>query len=379
MIHRHFFSVFAGGTLVWSSLYLVFTLSIDPYGVSPLQMSLPGVNQYKPKRIDIDRLIKPFEVWKFQPNTVFLGTSRIHQSIDPSALDNSRYATAYNASIPASSVDMNASHLREYIRLDPQLHTVIIELFLYNFLGKQQEKAPRTFGEYLQNTASLFLSVDALQAAIATLKYNRDNATPSHQIDRRGGFYYPPGHNPKAGFDYFPQHIWKQKAGVGTELNEAAFESLNEITEIGREAGLDLIFVLTPNHAYDDFYVDFTDTWQVLEDWLLRVSANGNVYSFSQPNTWVYEPVSTSMRYWYDPYHFSQEFGRAMQMALTGLKNDQTPIDFMIRMTPNKVRTHIAARRQAIRRWAAQNPAFVEEFQQSWRLQQRSIQPSAER
>ncbi len=83
---------------------LAFTLLIDPYGVSPVHATIQGVNALKPKRLDIDRLIKPYEVWRYQPKTVFLGTSRIHQSIDPSVLDGTRFAPAYNASIPASSL-----------------------------------------------------------------------------------------------------------------------------------------------------------------------------------------------------------------------------------------------------------------------------------
>jgi hypothetical protein len=91
---------------IWLGLFVLFTWTIDPYGVSPLRLSLQGMNAQKPKRIDIDRLIKPYEVWRYQPRTVFLGTSRVHQSMDPAALDGTRFAPAYNASMPAASMDM---------------------------------------------------------------------------------------------------------------------------------------------------------------------------------------------------------------------------------------------------------------------------------
>jgi hypothetical protein len=48
---------------IWLGLFVLFTWTIDPYGVSPLRLSLQGMNAQKPKRIDIDRLIKPYEVW----------------------------------------------------------------------------------------------------------------------------------------------------------------------------------------------------------------------------------------------------------------------------------------------------------------------------
>src|SRR5258708_31774842 len=82
----------------WLSLYLLFTWTVDPYGVSPIRVGVHGINDIKPKRLDIDRLIKPYEVWRYQPRTIFLGTSRAHQSLDPSVLDGTRFAPAYNAS-----------------------------------------------------------------------------------------------------------------------------------------------------------------------------------------------------------------------------------------------------------------------------------------
>jgi hypothetical protein len=46
---------------IWLGLFLVFTWTIDPYGVSPMRLSLQGINAQKPKRVDIDRLIKPYD------------------------------------------------------------------------------------------------------------------------------------------------------------------------------------------------------------------------------------------------------------------------------------------------------------------------------
>jgi hypothetical protein len=86
----------------WIALFFGFTLLVDPFGVSPLRVSVTWMNAFKPRRLDIDRMLKPYEVWRNQPKTVFLGTSRIHQSFDPAALDGTRYAPAYNASIPAA-------------------------------------------------------------------------------------------------------------------------------------------------------------------------------------------------------------------------------------------------------------------------------------
>src|SRR5512144_1026210 len=89
---RGYLRALALGVAIWLGLFLIFTWTVDPYGVSPTQLALRGINTQKPKRVDIDRLIKPYEVWRYQPRTVFLGTSRVHQSLDPAVLDGTRFA-----------------------------------------------------------------------------------------------------------------------------------------------------------------------------------------------------------------------------------------------------------------------------------------------
>jgi len=354
-------------------MFLAFTGIIDPYGVSPIHVFWPGVNQYKPQRINIDRLIKPYEVWKYQPRTVFMGTSRIQQSIDPSVLDRTSYAPAYNASIPASTLKMNVSHLRRYIELDSRLQTVVVELFLYNFIGKNEEKAPERFVDFLTNTVSLFASTDALQASFQTLSYNLLNGqNPTYEIKPSGHFYYPPGHNAKATFDTFASEIWKlHQTRAGWIFNEPAFDSVREIIEICHDYKLNLIFLLTPNHIYDDYYIDKIGAWKIVEEWLRRVSADALVYSFSQPNSWVDEPVKENMRYWNDPYHFSLVMGRAIELGLLGEQDGGIPKGFMIHMTPDKVLEHVESRKQAVRSWELENAYFGREFEkqkQKWEL-----------
>jgi hypothetical protein len=370
VIQHRYLAVIVLGTFFWFGLFLAFTWAVDPYGVSPIQVSLAHINRFKPKRLDIDRLIKPYEVWRYQPRTVFLGTSRIHQSIDPSVLDGTKYAPAYNASIPASSLGLNISHLRQYIDLDSQLRTVVVELFLYNFLGQGQEHVPKSFDEYLRNTVTLFLSTDALWAAVQTLAHNLFKRAPVYEIKAGGFFYYPPGHNAKGPFEGYPAGIWKlhETRTEGMKLHGPAFDVVREFISICREHNLELVFLLTPNHPYDDYYLEAIDGWATVEEWLLRLSSETAViYSFSQPNEWVDEPVTTSMNYWNDPYHFSLKMGRAMQQALAGIKGSGIPDNFMVRVTPDRVHELIENRKTAIRHWAQENPDFVTKFQEERR------------
>jgi glycosyltransferase domain-containing protein len=354
----------ATSAVIWISLFLAFTWTVDPYGVSPIHLAIPGVNQFKPRRVDIDRVIKPYEVWRYQPSTIFLGSSRIHQSIDPSVLDGTKFAPAYNASVPANSLGMNISYLEQYVKLDRNLHTIFAELFLYNFLGQTQEHPDNTWSEFIANGMKLFGSSDALWDSIYTLAENESGRKQTYEIAPGGYFYYPPGHQSGDVFNGFPAgaiQLYLRSNG-GPKLRQEAFDAVRELASLARAHNIELSFIATPNHAYFDYYIDAFDLWGMVEEWLRRLSGEVRVYSFSQPNDWVYEPVRPFMKYWNDPFHFSLEMGRGIQTSLAGLSLPDLPDNFMMRLTPDNVAAHVASRREAIRLWAKDHPAFVEEF-----------------
>src|SRR5687767_8444706 len=115
------------GTVLWCGLFLGLTWLVDPYGVSPLNVRGTRMNAVKPMRLNIDRVLKPYEVWRYQPRTVFLGTSRVHQALDAATLDWTSLAEAYNASIPGSMLSENAAYLEQFLEIDSNLQVVVVE------------------------------------------------------------------------------------------------------------------------------------------------------------------------------------------------------------------------------------------------------------
>jgi hypothetical protein len=368
---------FALAIVLWTSLLAAATLIIDPYGISPIHMSIAHVNHYKPKRLDIDRLIKPYEVWRYQPRTIFLGTSRIHQSIDPAMLDDTRYAPAYNASVPAVSLGMNISYLNQYIRLDPNLRYVFVELFLYNFLGQGQEHPPISLTEMLKNTATLFFSYDTAWEALVTLQFNMETDTPCYEIKPGGYFYYPPGHDAQGTFDGFPVGIWgidRLEHGNPT-LNDSAFAAVDELIETTKRNHIKPTFLMTPEHPYFWYYIDSIDRWDLITDWLKHLTAMTPILSFAQPNAWTYESVQRHMTYWNDPFHFSLAMGRGIESELAGTPEPELPKDFMVRLTPAGVESYVASQRAAVRRWARDHADFVAAFEAEKKKSRRATDP----
>lgn len=373
---RGYLRALALSVAIWLGLFLFFTWTVDPYGVSPVQLALRGINTQKPKRVDIDRLIKPYEVWRYQPRTVFLGTSRVHQSLDPAVLDGTRFAPAYNAAMPAASMDMHAAYLRQYVQLDRNLRTVIVELFLPNFIGRPAGLEPGTWSEFIENTMTLFGSADTLWDSASTLVYNVFSGRPTFQVAPSGYLDRPPGRDTQAPFDGFAAYIWSPQVGEPDRatFNQAAFDSVMELIEISRANNLELIFIMAPSHPYADYYYDAIGAWGVIERWLAELSGQATVYSFSQPNDWVDEPIGPTMTYWNDTFHFSLAMGRSILTNLAGLPDVKRPANFMERMTPERVASHVESRRQAVRRWAQANPSFVARFEdarQRWLEQNR--------
>ena len=73
------------------------------------------------------------------------------------------------------------------------------------------------------------------------------------------------------------------------------------------------------------------------------------------------------MAYWNDPFHFSLMMGNGMQASLAGLNVSGLPENFIERLTPERVASHIDSRRRAARQWAQADPAFVMRFEEERR------------
>lgn len=366
MVEPHFIRTFVAVSIMLVGSIFAIALVVDPYGVSPFHHSIRHLNRYKPQRIEIDRLIKPYEVWRYQPKTIFMGSSRIHQAFDPSVMDETLFAPAYNASVPASSPALNAAYLRQYFELDPNIRTVVVELFLYSFwelqgssFVEQKPVSRRTISDFLHDTTSLFISNDALKAAFRTTYYNFTVDAPTYEIAPYGNFFRPPGYQSKGNFDAFPAAIWRIfSAHPNLKLNKSALNAIQEIIELCRLHSAEPIFVLTPSHAYTDYFIDLIGAWPLYEEWLRRMTLEADIHSFSQPNEWTYEPVELHMDYWPDPFHFNSEMGAKIQLALAG-KPISAPAGFERRLTSADVHAYIAEHEEAIHQWKKNQSEFV--------------------
>lgn len=359
-IERTFLPALLGYIALMTLAFVGVVALVDPYGVSPI-----GAFPYKPKRIGIDRMLKPYEVWQKQPKTIFMGTSRVHQSMDPSVLDGTEFAPAYNAAIPASTIRENEENLRKFLTFDPAIKHVVMEVFFYNFQrGDSPFPAPHEGWSWLGRTsASLNFSIDALRASFDTLKAN---ATPHRESEVRPGGYWTPAPSFQS---YFPADIYirniveiHRRMPASAPLQDSQFAALDRIVALCREHDVKLTLVILPNYPWDDYRLRSVGYWPTLEEFLRRMSAYDNVVSFSQYNDMTSEPPSQQMQWWYDPIHPGRAYGDLMLKALSGQADPQMPANLMRPITPETVEAVIAERRGGLDEWVVANPDFAAEF-----------------
>jgi hypothetical protein len=260
--------------------------------------------------------------------------------------------------------------LKQYVLLDRNLRTVIVEVFLNNFLGKPVPRVPQTWADFGKNAVVLFWSADALWDSVATLAHNAQKKPPTAEIKPGGHLYFPRSRSDmKRNFEGYETWLW---SSVTYEPERAAlyprvFDSVRDLIALARVHDLELVFIVTPSYAFVEHYYDAIGAWDVIEECLTTLSELGTVYSFSQANGWTQEAPHNPMVYWNDPLHFTLEMGRGMQASLAGLPVSGLPANFMERLTPDRVASHIEGRRQGARRWAQANPSFVGRFEEARR------------
>lgn len=355
---------------IWTLLIIGMIWLIDPYGVSPFKVTLNGINLYKPARLDIDRLIKPLEVWRYQPKTIFIGTSRIQQSFDPSVFEDTEFAPAYNAAIPASNLMANADNIELFLKLNPHIKHIFIELFFYNFTHLSLESTPHTWNQILHNVASLEVSTDAFRDALKTVYINhliRQGKEPRPAFIAEGGYRIPKeDFNPAETFNsaLFIHTVSSWDHTAHLTLDNSAFKPLDRIVSLAQRHGVKLHLIITPNYPWDDYRLLTLGYWPLLEKWLRKLATYPNVTSFSQYNTLLEEAPTHKprMKWWNDPIHFSLNMGRSLLSTYLEPHTLNLPKNFRRDLNTKTVETVIAERRDGLFRWTARHPDFVMDF-----------------
>lgn len=350
-------------------MIVTIVMVINPYGVSPLKLSFENINDLKTQRINNDRLIKPLDVWLMQPKTVFLGTSRIQQSINPQRLRNTELWPAYNASVPAAELSENLQFIELYLRIAPSITDVYMEAYFYNFARSVDENLPSlSMLDFVSERMSLYFSGSALVASAKTVLAS---ASPNRHEETRPLYIDPFGHRVQTpsfaanGMDWqasyteaiLSTHTTYRKLDVAPSATRT-LERIKQLCDLHR---VNLHLVIAPNYIWDDYRLITLGYEQDLRDFLTAISVYPNTWSFAQATEVSVEPAAEHMKWWYDTIHFSTETGDLMLDAIHN--QGETPItDLALRVEPNNADSIVDQRISATLEWARQEE-FAEYFE----------------
>ena len=159
-------------TLITGSV-IAAALIIDPYGISPLNLSIPGINETRTERTSIDRLIKPVEVMLRQPRTVILGTSRVKQGLDPSVFQGTPDWPAYNLGMDFSGPAETILFMEKLLPRIDALKKVFIEININHFYFIRPPVVDLSWSALAGKVIKMVFTLDALKAAARTIVRNR--------------------------------------------------------------------------------------------------------------------------------------------------------------------------------------------------------------
>src|SRR5262249_26923184 len=309
--------------LVWviaAAAVACFNLLVDPIGISPIRIAIAGFNEGKPLRSDYDRIVKRHEVWRSQPVTIFMGSSRIKQTIDPRIVTHPTFAPAYNAAMNGSAdYGEIGSYLRYYLRADKKLRHVFIEAFATSLLATP---AGPTIQFELTNDiadfASVFLSISGLSSAIQTVWLNSRN--PRLGSSSEDGFV------PVA---LSSNHLSVRNV-FNFVLHNAVIRSTNRfdprIAVAARAIiadcethGVKCSFFLSPLHTDVLFSAYHLGLWPELEGLKRALADLAPTYDFTRYND-IIDERSGPVVYWPEAFHFAPALGDLMTKAMIGVR-----------------------------------------------------------
>jgi hypothetical protein len=279
-------------------LLLVAVLCIDPFGLSPVSVTLPQFNTIKISRNSRDRLIKPYEAIRLHPRTVIIGTSRVKNAFDPDFVQGTPdFYPVYNAWIDSLKMK-EARQLLEYcVREEVPIKHVVMELFFLQF-GFAKWGTPLPIAQDpLADRVAATLSLSALQASVATIKASM--ASTNVVVMQRNGYLNIAGHHPGPGFASTKLTPWGM-----IPLDDEIFAELDKIISICAEADINLKLFIGPTHPAMS-YVFWLSRKPTLREWLSRLSARANVISFLTAAEFRDYELDRKKPYYSDSAHIS--------------------------------------------------------------------------
>jgi hypothetical protein len=321
------------------------SMLVDPLGMSPLKVQIPGLNELKPLKATRDRQVKPFELVYMRPDRVIVGSSRTKQSMDPALFPGRTYNGAMDNLGDPKEIAYWVDFIVENV---PSVKRIDIEVIPTAILGNIDVELDNKFdwSIMLSNFVSSALSIDALSYSLNTVKANLRG-----KADRMGsaGFYplaAPPSNFSVANAVNFAISTGSVRSRGSWKQAISRFSSVMD--NCGRHQ-VDCRFFISPLHADVLYGLSYSGTWDDFINMKKMLAEIGPTYDFAYFSPEAEERVNPPV-YWWEAFHYSPALGAKIAEGLMDRG------DFGRRLTPENASAELARQTAELAAWEKTHP-----------------------
>ena len=344
-------------TVACAILVSGFNALVDPLGLSPIGLNIPGFNTLKPLRAQHDRVIKPYDVWRMRPRTIFIGASTVKQSIDPAQLESAGFRPAYNGGMDnGADFEEIRRFVRYYIEADPQLKFLRIEVFLPGLAIWARAHDPQppitdTASQVVKDGIAALFSASAIGFSVETIFQNKIRK-PQPAVSVRSGFSPVPSSDSHISVWNLPDMLYRNSVlRPGLSANPQLFRTAEDIIQECRAHKIDCQFFFSPLHADALYGIYFMGLWNEICELKKGFARLAPTYDFTRYNDLIDERAGAVV-YWPEGFHFSPALGSKLARVMTGQRSPDLPLNFGVLMDANTVNADVAV-------WTAERDAWI--------------------
>ena len=337
-----------------------FNYVIDPYGFQR-NFEITGLNQQKEGVRSRIRYVKAIEVALRKPRTILMGSSRTHDGMNPESVIGKKFYPVYNYGFDMARIK-EIKYFLQHAIVNSEINFVILGLDYFMF--NKYERLNPTFDKDLVGREISLLdkygiplfTKSSLVSSFETIITSIDQ--PGRTEFLANGFR--PGQNVFYGLkDYKKLHeltnyIFLKPNPKETPyyskmaVDEEAMRDFEDVIEICRQHGIELLMYISPAHAdLDGEGLVAAGKYEQFENWKRSVvkasyARNISVIDFSGYNSITTEEVKTPMKNYWDSSHFKENVG---DMILRRLTLAEPSRGFGVVLTPSNIEEHLRKNR----------------------------------
>jgi hypothetical protein len=360
-------------------LAAVLNFVVDPYILFDAPR-ITGLNERKPIVVTQERMMKPYDVMRFRPNTLIIGTSRTDMGLDalhPAWPSNMRpvYNLAMAGGIPYVSY-RHLQHVLSYQKVKLVVMGLEAEWFIqfgeadaprlkeptaadpaeYEFRlattsdGFPTNKRHRQYWSDISRVFSLYALRDSAETVLSNLSSTSADIANGGVIKVEGGIRSVTGRGAFLLFTISDLGSVRQVHGTSGAaiLHRVSVLRLRSLLELCRKNSIQVILFMSPAHADTLEIYDKAGLWPMLEDWKREIVALVAQYSDASVSLWDfndYDRFSTesvalnkhALKAYWDPYHYKRVVGDAIVARIFGGDDAQ----FGVLLTPENLESHL--------------------------------------